>query len=361
MFGSGMTRGHIGTLRRIGTARSAFVLAAALGAVMLGTLPGEANDTTAALAAGGLVFVPTDDIAMQSEDLFISEQEVRVRYVFKSTAAKDVHTLVAFPMPDLTVSMESNPSIPVEDSENFLDFKTQVEGKPVVTKVELKAFALGIDRTQMLIDLKVPLAPQMAATGKALDALPQDKWQELLDIGLVQVDEFDAGKGTERHLAPRWSLKTTYYWMQTFPAGKELVVEHQYKPSVGMSVGTLVGMKVGKDNEWIAAEQRSMADTFCIDSTLLAAVDRASKGSKPEMQPIFSDARIHYILKTAGNWAGSVGDFTLTVDKGAPENLVSFCGTGVKKISPTRFQMKAKDFFPLKDLGILILKPYPKK
>ena len=37
-----------------------------------------------------------------------------------------------------------------------------------------------------------------------------------------------------------------------------------------------------------------------------------------------------------------IGRFRLVVDKGAPGNLVSFCGEGVRKISPTRFEMSVK-------------------
>ena len=45
------------------------------------------------------------------------------------------------------------------------------------------------------------------------------------------------------------------------------------------------------------------------------------------------------------------------VDKGSPDALVSFCGTGVKKIGPTQFEMRAKDFTPEQELEILIATP----
>ncbi|WP_084539550.1 DUF4424 domain-containing protein [Azorhizobium doebereinerae] len=333
---------------------------AALGSLLLAGAPALANDSTAALAAGGLIFVQNDHVQMKSEDLFISEQEVRVRYVFKSDAKEDLRVLVAFPMPDITVSESVNQSIPVDGSDNFLDFRTMVDGKPVTTELEQRAFALDIDRSELLRKLNIPLAPYLAATGKALDALPPAQWQELIGLGLARVDEYDAGKGMERHLVPLWTLKTTFYWTQVFPAGRELNVEHKYRPSVGMSVGTVIGMNV-RDNPWVKEEQRVQMDAFCTDQTFLSAVERATKAAGTQGQPAFSDARIHYILKTGANWAGPIGDFKLTVDKGAPENLVSFCGTGVKKVGPTRFEMTAKDFSPVKDLGVLILKPYPKK
>ena len=43
------------------------------------------------------------------------------------------------------------------------------------------------------------------------------------------------------------------------------------------------------------------------------------------------------------------------VDKGDEDNLVSFCGDDVKKIGPTTFEMHKTDFYPEKDLDILIL------
>jgi hypothetical protein len=45
----------------------------------------------------------------------------------------------------------------------------------------------------------------------------------------------------------------------------------------------------------------------------------------------------------------------LVVDKGEPDNLVSFCGEGVTKIGPTTFEMVKTDFWPDRDLDILIL------
>lgn len=54
-----------------------------------------------------------------------------------------------------------------------------------------------------------------------------------------------------------------------------------------------------------------------------------------------------YILTTGGNWAdGTIDDFRLVVDKESPNSVVSFCGDNVKKISPTQFEMRAKNFKP---------------
>ncbi len=54
----------------------------------------------------------------------------------------------------------------------------------------------------------------------------------------------------------------------------------------------------------------------------------------------------------------TIENFKLTIDKGSPDNLVSFCGKGVKKVGPTTFEMTARDFWPERDLDILILGPF---
>ena len=65
-----------------------------------------------------------------------------------------------------------------------------------------------------------------------------------------------------------------------------------------------------------------------------------------------------YIWSTGNNWSGPIKKFHLTIDKGLPGNLVSFCWDGkVTKTSPTTFEMEAEDWYPPwdRELEILIL------
>ena len=50
--------------------------------------------------------------------------------------------------------------------------------------------------------------------------------------------------------------------------------------------------------------------------------------------------------------------FRLVVDKGKPDNLVSFCMDGVRKISPTQFEVRKTNFEPRRDLPVLIVEFY---
>ncbi len=40
---------------------------------------------------------------------------------------------------------------------------------------------------------------------------------------------------------------------------------------------------------------------------------------------------------------------------------MSFCAEGVKKIGPTRFEVRNRDFTPAADFYVLILEPMPKQ
>ncbi|MCX5515980.1 hypothetical protein C3941_04905 [Kaistia algarum] len=320
----------------------------ALAACLLAA-PAFANDSTAELGAGGLAYVTTEAVQMKSEDLFISMDEVRVRYAFENVSDQDVTSLVAFPMPDIKGDVDFMESVPVDDPLNFLGFRTTVDGQPVEASVQQRVTSLGIDQTAYLTSLGIPLAPQNPATRAALDKLPPEKWEELIHLGLVAVDEFDQGQGWEKHLAPMWLLQTAYYWQQTFPAKKTLIVEHIYKPSVGMTSGVTFASPESRKEAFFQDYERK----YCIDKAFLAATDKVmGQGSGSDYM---MEHRLDYILTTAANWAGSISKFHLTVDKGAAANLVSFCGDGVKKTGPTTFELSADDYYPEKDLHILIL------
>jgi hypothetical protein len=213
-------------------------------------------------------------------------------------------------------------------------------------------FAGGIDRTADLLRLGVPLAPHPANTNEALDRLPRSAWDELTKLGLVEVEEYDAGKGMEKHLAARWTLKTTYFWEQTFPARAEIAVEHRYKPSVGGSVQTSIGTAAVMKEDWFSDYQRK----YCMDRDFIASVERARRAAKMEFGAPFSEERISYILTTGGNWSQPIGEFRLVIDKGDPSSFVSFCAEGVRKVSPTQFEVRKTNFLPKSDLHVLILK-----
>jgi hypothetical protein len=80
-------------------------------------------------------------------------------------------------------------------------------------------------------------------------------------------------------------------------------------------------------------------------------------GAGGEAGGLLPETTVGYILKTGANWRSPIRNFRLVVDKGSPDNIVSFCGTGIRKISPTQFEMQRTNWRPDRDLRVLILQP----
>ena len=314
--------------------------------------PSRANDSVAHLGAGGLVLARSADIEMRSEDLYISFDRIHVRYRFFNRSNRDIETLVAFPMPDLKPTHEGNDySLPTDDPRNFLAFRTTVDGVPVLADLQQKVFALGIDRTDEMIDLALPFAPHLQQTMTALDQLHPDHQKRLQKLGLVKAEYWDVGQGLERHLMPTWTLKSTFYWTQIFPANTEVRIEHEYQPSVGASAMSMIGYagaEFPSDSE--------MVKDYCIDEGYFRAA-RKAQARLAKAGGYMTEKRLEYILETGANWSGPIGDFRLVVDKGSRSNLVSFCGTGLTKFSPTQFEMRRTNYWPSQNLHVLLLEP----
>jgi hypothetical protein len=175
-------------------------------------LTAAANDSSATLATGGLVLTKSAAIAMKSENLFLSERLVDVKYGFENTSARDVTVVVALPMPDLTPDpkdIEGAP-IPVNSPANFLHFATTVDGKAVDAQVELKAVANSVDQTALLKRLHVPLWPFRDSSSKALDRLPAATQKKLVTLGLIAEDtstsQDDPASGARRSSPSRASF-----------------------------------------------------------------------------------------------------------------------------------------------------------
>jgi hypothetical protein len=70
---------------------------------------------------------------------------------------------------------------------------------------------------------------------------------------------------------------------------------------------------------------------------------------------MISERTLGYVLTTGANWAKPIGSFRLTIEKDAPDQLITLCAEGLKKTSPTRFEMTRTDFTPQDDIRIMML------
>lgn len=332
-----------------------FVLFAA---ACLAASPALANDTTAVLGTGGLVFISTDQLKMKSEDLFVSPDRIKVTYKFENLTDAPLDVLVAFPMPDVEGSGDFNVAVPDRESDNLFGFETSFNGVPVEATLHQNAFAFNLDQTAVLAGMGVPLVPSGDRTRDAIEALDADEIAELLHLGLVIPMEYSAGDDVwQTEYVPVWTLRSTYSWEAHFEPGEIAEVVHAYTPSVG---GTVAATFLGPPTEYgdRASEYRKK---YCMDDAFVGAVRKTLTSPEEYYSAPFTESWISYIWSTGNNWAGPIEKFTLTIDKGEPENLVSFCWDGkVTKTGPTRFTMEATDWYPPwdRELEILILNRY---
>lgn len=314
--------------------------------------PAQANDSSAALGAGGIVLTRSADIRMADERLEISPKMVKIRYVFVNESDKAVDTLVAFPMPDIDVGEFSEVPLgsTTDDPVNFMDFKVAVDGVPVTYEVEQRAFVEERDVTSAIIAAGLPLNPITEAGYMAMAALTQDQRRMLGEAGAADVDPDEP-----EYFHPLWTVRTKFHWSQHFPAGEPLVFEQSYQPITGQFLFGRYALD--PEYEDAASYQRD----YCIDSGTKAGLARkiaASEASDPMGGGYLTAYITEYVLRTGANWKGPIGRFHMVLDKLAPGNILSLCWEGgLRKTGPTTFEAELTDFTPTGDIRILVVEP----
>jgi hypothetical protein len=313
--------------------------------------PVRANDSAAELSIGGLQFVRTRDVAMESEDLRIALDRIIVRYQFANVTNKPVTLTVAFPLPDIDLSEADNIALPSNDPVNFVDFETRIDGSPAPLTIDQRAMIGDKDVSALLRQLKLPLLPIGSREIRVTD-LPAATRTRLVDEGLLMpAGMSDNGR---QQYAPGWVTRTSAVRQQVFPPSRTVVVEHHYRPSVGSSADTILRPGLRRSNA-LGPEVARYRKDYCVTDGFLAELDkRAGDGTANTAK--LQERRISYVLKTGANWAGPIRAFKLTIDPGGSDRMVSFC-QGRLKAPPTgnTLEYTASDFKPDTDLKILVI------
>ena len=312
--------------------------------------PSCANDSSAELSVGGLVFARNADVSLESQELTITPESVTVLYRFLNQSQKPVTLRIAFPLPDIDLAEADNYAFPTNDPVNFVGFETKVDGKPIKLNIVQRAVLGAKDVGATLRGLGVPLLP-LGAQQIKLTELPQPARDKLIEEGLLtQAGTNDQGRPLYE---ATWTVKTSAVRQQTFAPNRLVTVEHRYRPSVGLSQDTVL-RKGLRQNKGMESEVERYRNEYCIQPAFLTALDKLGGAAEPNTGKV-QERRIAYRLKTGANWAGPIKDFRLVVDRQKTERLVSFCAPNMKPISPTAIEASAKDFTPDKDLKILIV------
>jgi hypothetical protein len=313
-------------------------------AVVMAAAAARADDSSAMLKAGSIVFVKSTPVRMAAEDLYVSPKAVRIRFEFENPTAKDVETIVAFPLPDIAVGelWETPLGTVTDNPQNFVGFNAVVDGKPVAVTVEQRAFVKGKDVTATLLAAGVPLIPMIGGGYETTAKIPLEKKKALIAAGLAD--------GDSDYFVGQWTVRTRFYWTQKFPAHKKVVIEHSYQPVTGQSFFTTA--------YHTRTEKNLFGDIdYCIDQRTWTSLAARTGGNQDpsEATRLMNTYETSYILSTAGNWQGPIGRFHLTLDKLKPDNILSLCWDGaLQKSGATSFEFAADNYAPKRDIALVV-------
>src|SRR5215469_2255509 len=321
--------------------------------VVLAASYASADDSSAALDAGGLVLTHSADIRMAAEDLYVSPKEVRVRFTFANDSRKDIDTIVAFPLPDIDNYKFWGEAVGTVtgDPVNFVGFEVKEDGRKIPFQVEQHAIFSGRDVTDIVKSAGAPVNVVVDGGTKAMESLPKRALDALSRAGLVERDGND--------IIAKWTTRTKFFWQQHFPAGKTVALDERYQPVTGQSFFSDEELKDGKSED-----AQYWQNTFCLDgptrSSIAGKLSAAKKTNSENMGGLLNAFTTDYVLVTGNNWKGPIGHFHLTVDKLTKENVLSMCWDGaLKKASANTFEAERENFAPARDIRLLVLTSAP--
>jgi hypothetical protein len=304
----------------------------AAGAVPDAARPGAVSE----FPAGGVVMFKAEPaISIAREDLEIRWDGIRVRYVFASTAGEPLERRIGFPLAKVPLDDAPDGIANISmaraggDPHNYMAFEVAVDGKPVPTRLHEYAWLGDADVTGKLRALDVPLFAGDGPAFRSLAELPEATTSVLKQGKLVTANE------PAHWLVPNWHYQAVYDWVQVFRPG-DTVVEIAYKPFFGASSERAAFYPGGEG-----------ARRHCLDGATRQRLEAlASAGVQPE------PFTVGYILRTATNWHGPIGEFNLKLGDG-PGSLFTFCVPEGLKPAGDGARWQGRDFVPRADLGIL--------
>lgn len=149
-----------------------------------------------------------------------------------------------------------------------------------------------------------------------------------------------------------WKVAETAYWEQVFPARREIEIEHQYPPFIGMAFSAPYQEKYvfdPSDSGIPTASRGKDTKEACLHEGARQAITRKIKSfvAKGASWVWVTLHDVEYVLGTGRNWKGPIADFKLRIEKDSPSQLVSLCFPGQpKRISDTLLEFSHSNFAP---------------
>lgn len=318
--------------------------AAALAALMLPAAASavRANDFSIAVAAGGLQIAEQSGLVLRHHELTLGPDRVHARYVVENTTQAEVSALVAFAQPEIPAPSHEGPLLLADETTlNPLAAEIRVDGATVTPEQSVRAVAMGIDRSAMLRELGLPLAPYLEEARAGIETLGAEQLAGLSALGLLR----EGMDGPE----PGWKMQATPHWLQRFPAGGTITIDLTYRPLVWRNLAAPLWMSPESDAE-IAAAGR----TYCLSDKMAGAV----RAARPfAWQQGFNGAALTYRIDPVANWAGPPDGFRLMIEAASPADHAFACLDGARRISPSRLVLADPLAWPAGQIEVLFVEP----
>ncbi len=303
--------------------------------------------------ANGIVVRDERNIQIEREDLYISSKKIEVFYIFRNDSDKDITSEVAFPIPPYDYGRGDIPhdiKYPVHS-----DFTVEVNGTRQKYSEITRALIDGKDYTDTLKQLNISIKDfNESRWGYGVFSnkfFKQSKsvQQKLIDMNVVSIDEILEG---QPHASPAWSVETTYFWKQVFPAKSVVRIKHSYTPNPSHTKNP------GEDKDFI--NRNRAINPWKTDVSEILCFNDELKKWKKQLTRQMNTAIIDYILTTANHWKKPIKEFNLIIEadpRKENSERVSTCfeRNRLKKINDHRYELTIKDFEPREEISVYFM------
>ncbi len=257
--------------------------------------------------ANGIVVRDERNIQIEREDLYIKSNKIEVSYIFRNISDNDISSLVAFPIPLHEYGLRGDIPWDIEYPVHS-DFKIEVNGASQKYEEITRALIDGKDYTDTLNRLNISIKDfNQSRWGGTFDRKffeqSQSVQKNLIDMGVVVLEEILEG---EQYARPAWSVETTYFWQQLFPARSEVRVILSYTPNRSHTQNPDQDREFINRNKSINPRKAELSDILCLN-------DELKKWEKKRNTRMFASI-IDYTLTTANHWKKPIKEFHLIIE-----------------------------------------------
>jgi hypothetical protein len=339
--------------RSVGACLAAIVMLGA--AVGMGTVPVR-GESIQELTLGGLSFGNVEGLILESQDVAVSLDAVKMTYRLTNTTGRKAQVEIDFTLPDVDMGDQDTVYDLPGSGTRLVAFTTTANGAPLRFSSEQKAYSDSSDVTDVLARNRLPilpLGPVLQDLQRRLSEMTGDARADLLRRGIIYEAGTDVA-GKPLHF-PNWSVRTRHKSRWEIAAGQNAQIQLSYRPSIGRSTDTVL-RKALRSKPSLKPQFEEKLASYCIEPDFLRGVDRLA-GTGDANTAALQEWRISVGLSAATGFAQPARLFQLSIDKGKTARLVSFCANDVQKTSTTVFQSRKSNFNPTADLRIIWVGP----